>query len=466
MRPRKIFLLILILLAGASIETTWRLRNHLDFIPLGWRVFGGRFYGPSFSFDESRSHAVAPGLGVSVDNSFGGVHVTQGEAGQVRVALRKVVYLPTEEAARALAARVEIRTRAEGSDLQIGTNREDLESSGELANAGLETHLDIAVPPGTAVKVRNEHGRIDLSDVARADVDGAFEAVNLERVTGDADVRAQHGDVMVSSVAGAVKLSARHGNVHLVDVTGDTTGDVEHGKVRAERIGALNLDMKHGELDADTVGGRLQFRGEHSGVRANGVSGPADVETSFADVRLERLAGSARVKTEHGAISADDVAGTAKIEATFGSVRLSRIEGNADVAVDHGGVRADGLRGGATVRVSGDGASLTDFRGALRVDVANGDARLAPGRPLTGPISVTARHGGISLRMPHGASFDLSAGAEPGDVRVDLPGFTTTETSESRVKGHAGAGGNAVTLDAQHGDVTVETDGASADSDE
>ncbi len=467
MRPRKVFLLILLLLAGASIETTWRLRNHLDFVPLGWRVFGGRFYGPSYSFDESRSAVVAPGVSVSVANAFGGVHITKGEPGQVRVALRKVVFLSSEAAAQALAARVEIRTRAEGQELEVGTNRDDLESSGALANAGLETHLDLAVPPGTSVKIRNEHGRIDVSDVARAEVAGAFEPVKLERVDGDADVKAQHGNVMISSVSGDVHLSSRHGDVHLQDVAGATTGDMEHGKLRAERTGALEIDIKHGDLQAEAVGGGLQVRGEHSGVRASGVSGPADVETSFDDVRLDKLAGSARVKMEHGAVSASDVAGAVNIEATFGNVHLSQVGGNAEVVVEHGGLRGDGLRGGATVRVSGDGANLTGFRGAVRVEVTNGNARLAPGGPFGGPVSVSTRHGGITLRVPSEAGFDLIAGAEPGDVRVDLPGFTSSEASESRVKGRAGAGGSVVTLDAQHGDVLVENEGpAEADDPE
>jgi DUF4097 and DUF4098 domain-containing protein YvlB len=465
MRPRKIFLLILLLLAGASIETTWRLRNHMDFGPLGWRVFGGRFYGPSFSFDESRTETLAAATGVSVDNSFGGVRITQGEPGQVHVALRKVVFLPTEPAARDLAARVEIRTRVEGSDLAIATNREDLERSGALANAGLETHLDITVPPGTAVQVRNEHGRVDVSDAASADVDGSFEPINVERVTGDADVKAQHGDVMVSSIGGAVRLSTRHGDVHLRDIGERTTGDVEHGKVRAERTGALTLGIKHGDLEADTVGGAIEFRGEHSGARVSGVSGPADVETTFDDVRLERVTGGARVRTEHGAVVASDVAGTMSVEASFGDVQLSAIGGNAEVVVEHGGVHARALHGGATLRTSGDDVSLKGFRGAVRIEIKNGGVHLAPGEPLTAPLSVNAEHGGIDLRMPPASAFDLDATAQPGDVKVDVEGFSTSEVSGSRVTGRAGQGGTAVTLTAHHGDVTVES-GETATPDE
>lgn len=457
MRPQKIFFLLFILLAGAATETTWRLRNHLDFVPLGWRVFRGRFYGPSFSFEESKVVAAPAGAVVSVENAFGGVGVTRGEPGQVRIAAKKVVFLPTEAAARALAGQVEIRARADAGRLEIGTNRADLERSGALADAGLETHLDVVVPPGTAVEVRNEHGRIDVADVARADVKGSFDPVHVERVSGDAKIKGHHAEVTVSSVGGSLALSARHGDAGIQDVTGPSTVDVEHGNVRADRIGGLSLDLRNGDLEADAVHGDLEVKGEHSAVHVSDVSGRAAVRTTFDDVRLDKVGGEAYVKAEHGAVEANDVGGALKVEATFDGVEFSKVRGHADVNVEHGAVRGSDLASGAIVRVTGDQVDLTDFRGAVQVDVKNGGARLAPGTELSAPVSVTTEHGSITMNLPPGSRFDLQATAHPGDVNVSFGGFEASESGESRVVGRSGAGGNVVTLAARHGDVTVGT---------
>ena len=100
MTARKIGLLLLILGAGAAFETAWAVRNHVDIGPQGCRVLGGRFYGPSFSFEDTVRADAPAGARVEVTNAFGRVQVTTGEPGEVKLTLRKVVYRPTEEQAR------------------------------------------------------------------------------------------------------------------------------------------------------------------------------------------------------------------------------------------------------------------------------------------------------------------------------------------------------------------------------
>ena len=461
MRARKIFLLLFILLFGATVETAWRVRSHVELGPLGWRVLGGRFYGPSFDFTETQTIQVPAGAKVVVLNSFGGVKLVKGEAGEVRAALRKVVFLPTQGDAQTLAGRVKLRAVVDGSTLTLSTNRGDLEREGALDQAGLETHWEVAVPEATTAQVNNEHGRIDVSDVAGAEVEGSFEPIAVERVAGDAKVKGSHADVTISSIGGALTLSGRHGDLGVRDVTGRANVDAEHGNVRAERVGGLTLSLKHGDLEADTVRGDAEVHGEHSAARISDVSGAVHVETSFDDVHLARVAGEARVKTEHGAVEAKDVQGAVTVEATFDDVSLSSVGGHADVKVDHGGLHARSLAKGATVHASGDDVTLEGFRGGARIVASRGSVRLVPDEAINEPISVTAEHGGIALEVPPGSRFDLQASAKPGNVSVSVSDFTASESGASRVTGRVGPGGSAVTLEAQHGDVTVEPRGHS-----
>src|SRR5205814_4740558 len=124
-----------------------------------------------------------------------------------------------EARARGFAGRIQLQARREGGALRIGTNRADLEQASGLApDIGFETHFDVAVPPGTVVKVINAHGAVDVSDVARAEINSSFDTVNVARVAGAVDIQARHGDVRASAIKGDLKLVNRHGDVALEDV--------------------------------------------------------------------------------------------------------------------------------------------------------------------------------------------------------------------------------------------------------
>ena len=61
MSARKIALLVLIVGFAATVETAWNVRGDVNIGPEGCRVMGGRFYGPSWSFEDAAERAVPPG---------------------------------------------------------------------------------------------------------------------------------------------------------------------------------------------------------------------------------------------------------------------------------------------------------------------------------------------------------------------------------------------------------------------
>jgi hypothetical protein len=99
-------------------------------------------------------------------------------------------------------------------------------------------------------------------------------------------------------------------------------------------------------------------------------------------------------------------------------------------------------------------------RGAVDVDLDRGSAHVALQGPLTDPVDVRARNGGIRLEVPAGSRFELQAEARRGDVDVDVAGLTLTR-SDKTARGSAGTGGALVKLSAD-GDVTVEERTATA----
>jgi len=455
MKASKIGLLILVLGFGGVVETAWSVRQNIGFGPQGCRVLAGRFYGASYTFDAQQTVPVPAGTTIEVDNAFGGVNVRAGEPGQVKISLRKVVFRPTEEQARAFASGVQIKAALEGMVLRVGTNRDELENRAEGREVGFETHLEVTVPPATAVTVRNEHGRVDVADAAAADVTNSFDAVRVERVSGPARIQSRHGDVAASTVGGELSLVARHGRVQVEDVQGRVTVDSEHGDVSAARTGGLVVRATHGEVGVESVRGDLEVRGQHGPVRARDVSGAASVESSFGDAQLEKVGGDARVTVAHGGIDASDVVGGVTAETSYADVTLARIGGPVQVKVSHGAVKARALEKGAQVTASGD-VEIDGFRGDVRVEVDRGGVALVPAGALTDRVWASATHGAVRLEVPAGSRFALDATAEPGEVEVDVPGLVLTSTSSGVAKGEIGGGGNPVHLQARHGDVRVQ----------
>jgi DUF4097 and DUF4098 domain-containing protein YvlB len=454
MKAAKIGLLILILGFGGVIETAWAVRNRIGIGPAGCRVLRGKFYGPSFTFDAEEQQAVPAATAVEVENAFGGVRVIQGGPGEVRVSLRKVVFQPTEEAARAFAARLRVEKTLAGTILRVTTNRRELEYGGD--DVGFETHLEIAVPPDTPVKVQAEHGAVDVAGAARVEITNSYDSVQVQRVKGPVVIDSRHGDVSVSGVGGTLSLNARYGDVSLRDVSGAATLTVEHGEVSAERVGGLTLTVQHGELKATDVRGDLEVHGQHTGVDVTSVTGRAVIETSFGDVTARSVTGELRAKTERGSVQATDVSGPVVAQASFDDVVLERIAGTVDVSVEHGGLRASGLEKGARARVSGDEVVLDGFRGAVDVEVQRAGIQLIPAAALTDAVTATATHGGIRLQVPRDSRIDLEATAAGGEVQVDVPGLVLTRTENGRATGKLGGGGTVVKLTADHGDVRVE----------
>jgi len=454
MKLRKILLLIVILGFGGIVETARVVRGHADLGPTGCRVLAGKFYGPSFTFESDERHPVPAGTAVEVQNSFGAVRVGRGAPGEVHVKLRTVVYRDTEAQARAFSDRVRATAEMSGTSLRVVTNREDVERGD--SRIGFETHLELSVPPDTALTVRNEHGAVDVADVAAADVWGSFDSIRLARVGGPAVVKGQHGEVWVSGVQGALSLTHRHGTVEVEDVADRGTIDSQHGGVTARRTGALTVDAQHGDVQVETVRGNLEVRSQHAAVRARDVAGSVLVENSFGDVEVEQVTGEARARVEHGRLAVRDVKGPVTAKANFNDVLLARIGGPVEVSVTHGGVQAEALESGGRVEASGNEVVIEGFRGALAVQAQRGGVRLVPTGALLGPVTVSATHGGIRLEVPAGSRFELEATARRGELSVNVPGLTVTQSEGSRLTGRVGAGGELVRLTAENGDVRVE----------
>jgi hypothetical protein len=339
--------------------------------------------------------------------------------------------------------------------LQVTTNREEV--ARENPEVGFETELTLELPPGTRLALKNEHGPVQVRDVAEATIDTGFDSLKVERVAGALDLKQRHGDVEVSEAGGALSLVSRHGDVVVRGVAGKSTLDVEHGDVRVEGSAGLRVKLAHGTLDVKAVGGDLEVEAEHAEVTALDVTGAANVTTSFDGVTVNGVGGDATLRSEHGHVTARDVKGAVTVDARFDGVTLERIGGPVQVKVAHGGLEATGLSNGLKVESEGDEVELRRIQGPVEVRAQRAEVTLVPDGPITDTVSIETTHGAIRLEVPAGSRFDLDASAHHGELVVDLPG--TPEVTHSQgtntLRTTVGGGGNRVLLRTESGEVTV-----------
>jgi hypothetical protein len=410
---RKIGFLILILAFGGIVETAWHVREHrFAFGPEGFRVLGGRFYGPSFTFEESAERVVETDqpLEVEVRNAFGGVRIASGPGPQVQVKLRKVVFQPTEAKARAVADRVELRLKEEDGRLRVGTNRDDV---ARRENIGIETHLELLVPPDAGAWIRNDHGRAEVSGIARADVRTSFDDVRVERIAGPVKIDSRQGAVEATDLGDELVLKSRHGDVEVVGIAGPLDLDVQHGRLTARRTAGVDAKVAYGHVVAEQVEGDLRVEARHTGVRIEDVSGAVEVQTSYDGIRLERIGGDVTASTREG------------------------------------GVTAQTLGGEVHVRARGDDVSIDGFRGPVDVESEGGDVLLKTTTPITEAVTVVVKRGGVRVEVPPGSHFELEAESRRGDLLLDLPGLDRSGSGAAgRATGTLGEGGARVRLTA------------------
>jgi hypothetical protein len=378
----------------------------------------------------------------------------------VEVRLRKVVFLPTEKRARAFAERVQLRLEEDEGRLRVGTNREDV---GRRESVGFETHLELHVPPETEARILCDHGSVVASGIGGADVRTTFDEVRVEKIRGPVKVDLRDGRVEAHELGAGLTLKARHVEAEVADVEGDVSLDLQHGRLALRGAAAVLAKLSHVEVVVEGVEGDVTIDARNTAATAMDVRGMVEVETSFGDVRVERVGGDVRAKADRGAVSAEDVEGAVSAEATYESVRLARVGGPVEIVARHGDVTARSLEGGIRVRGTGDDVTIEGFRGAVDVEVDRGAVSLTPEWPLSEPISVSAREGGIRLAVPPGSRFELEAESRQGEVDLDVPGLEVTD-SEAGPPGRAfarlGEGGPRVRLTADD-DVTVEAGAAS-----
>lgn len=252
------------------------------------------------------------------------------------------------------------------------------------------------------------------------------ESVNVVLVSGRLDIVAHAGrssvrcdvaevlgrPLTVSSTDGALRIE------HHKEAGGGQLLEMVKGFLANSRNATARITL------TVPVGTRVSVNTVGADVLVGGVDGDAQVNTVSGAVSLSRLGGRVDVKTVSSAIEASGLRGELKSKSVSG--RLT--------------VDASALRS----------AKLGTVSGPILLDLVGG----------SGLVTATGVSGDITVRLPQGAGYDVTAGSQTGHVVVD--GHTLSGGSGSDKGGHRADGDRsfAMKLRSVSGNVVVLRDGA------
>ena len=252
-----------------------------------------------------------------------------------------------------------------------------------------------------------------------------------------------HAEIRVRGNDAADKIRRLEQNPPVVQ-----TGDViQIGKISDEdlrRHVSISYDVT---VPAET---RVDAQTGSGGIEVAGIKGPVSAKTGSGGINVTDVAGEVRASTGSGSIKLEDAGGSVTAHTGSGSIHGARL-GMTDVK-DVAVINAE----------TGSGeVSLNRVRGSVRAHTGSGGIKI-DGEPA-GNWEARSGSGGIHLRLPSKAAFELRADTGSGGISVDYPLTQQhASTDKHHLEGTVGAGGPRIELHTGSGGVHVEPSGGGA----
>lgn len=213
--------------------------------------------------------------------------------------------------------------------------------------------------------------------------------------------------VRVEAGAGAVRLSA----TKRTDTTVEVRPDNEACDADVRAAEHVRVDFRDGRLTVATPKRARHRRGAvqidialPSGSRLYATLGSADLraEGEYSDVRLA-VAG--------GDVDVDTVTGKLKAAGTSGSITAQTVDGYATIAASSGPVRVETLEGELRFKAASASLSVDTLRGTVKSRTASGSVIVEAG--VRGVVDAHTSSGEVAIGVPKGTAvrFDIVTGS-------------------------------------------------------
>lgn len=217
------------------------------------------------------------------------------------------------------------------------------------------------------------------------------------------------------------------------------------------------------QVPADT---KLRAHSGSGHIRINQVNGPVEANTGSGGIDLGDVQADVRAQTGSGNIALDNVSGEVRAHTGSGSIRGDRLGGASSVntSAKFQGKALPLTSTGTTGPGSGNayldfetgsgGIHLQNVAGELKARTGSGSIE-ADGQQ-TGDWDLHTGSGGIRVRLPENAKFNLMARTSSGSVQTDFPITIQGSVNRRELSGAVNGGGPRLELHTGSGSIHIE----------
>ncbi len=198
----------------------------------------------------------------------------------------------------------------------------------------------------------------------------------------------------------------------------------------------LRSDTGSGSLDIESVRGPVEARAGSGRISIGRVAGRVTATTGSGSIEVAGAGDGLVARAGSGSVQAREIQGSLEAQTGSGRIDVSYAGGEADVTTGSGGI---------TIRGAG---------GRLRASTGSGTIAIE-GEPV-GDWMVRTSSGGINLRLPPTAAFDLDAHTSSGSITADHPVEMRGALSRRSLQGQVRGGGPRVDLSTSSGSIRLQ----------
>jgi DUF4097 and DUF4098 domain-containing protein YvlB len=347
---------------------------------------------------------------------------------------------------------------------QIDLGDSDIDIPGFGKTFNYDDQLSQALPPGSAVKIVNDRGAVNVS----VSTDDQLRVTVRKKIRADEQKQA---DQWNASTKPQINVSG-----NLITVSANTAGAGDHpviadlevsiprkaaltiaskrGAVSVMgRDGAVDISNQKGDVAVEDVDGNVNLNLDHSSARVNNVGGDVSVDGRSNEVSLNDVKGFAHLNGEFSeSLKLSKIGKTVTFKSSRTDLEFAKLDGDLDL--DQGDLRAKDLAGPLRLVTRSKDVNLERVSGDARVSNENGSIDFQ----LTGAgnVQIDNRQGDIKVMVPDKLGFRVDARSRGGEVQSDFENLKIENGDNAgTIMGTIGSGLAHLVLTNEHGTIEL-----------
>ena len=286
------------------------------------------------------------------------------------------------------------------------TGCEELVGFGNSERYKEDFHYAYALQPGARVSIDNQNGSIEITswDDNSIEINGTKYA-NTPQALADVRIEIDHSPNAID-----IKTTAPFGFRHM---------------------GARYMIRVPRRVTLDRV------VSSNGSIRAEGVEGPARLQTSNGAIRAHSHVGDIDARTSNGSVEATDQTGNAILHTSNGSINVEMNQGALNAGTSNGSITARLVK--------------PDADEPVRIGSSNGRIELT--LDAIRDVKATTSNSSITVRLPSSANARLRARTSNSSITTEFD--VRGEQSKHNIDGLIGSGGPLVDLSTSNGSIKV-----------